>query len=230
MLTLMLIPQILLPVVFWAGYHYYKDRHLPEPIGNLALCFVLGIASSGIGRLLYNGLGLLGLRFDALELSINNLGGLFAYAVLAIGPVEETAKLIPFLLVVLRFRAFDEPLDGIIYASFIALGYATMENLHYLQYLSPGEAIARGFAGPLVHIMFVSIWGYYISRAFLNGERLLPVIIVAVGAAAFLHGVYDFIVMAAPASALPLSALLILLIWGWRMLLIRGIHRDGGHH
>jgi RsiW-degrading membrane proteinase PrsW (M82 family) len=43
-----------------------------------------------------------------------------------------------------RFRAFDEDLDGIIYASFIAMGYATMENLHNLEYLTKNEAIARG--------------------------------------------------------------------------------------
>jgi RsiW-degrading membrane proteinase PrsW (M82 family) len=50
------------------------------------------------------------------------------------------------LLIVLRFRSFDEPFDGIIYASFIALCYATTENVQYLQYLTPIEAIARGFA------------------------------------------------------------------------------------
>lgn len=229
MKTIMLIPQILLPVMFWAGYHYHKDRHLPEPVGNLVLCFLLGIAAAGISKLLYSGLGVVGLRFDALELALTNLWGLFTYAVLVIGPVEELAKLLPFLLFVLRFRAFDEPLDGIIYASFIALGYATMENLHFLQFLTSTEAIARGFAGPLVHIMFASVWSYYIARSYLAHGRLASVTVVAVAAAAFLHGLYDFIVLAAPMSALPLSALLILLIWAWRMFLIRGIHREAGH-
>ena len=30
----MVVP-IVAPVLFWAAYHYYKDRHMPEPIGNL---------------------------------------------------------------------------------------------------------------------------------------------------------------------------------------------------
>lgn len=229
MQILWLIPQILLPVIFWAGYHYYKDRHLPEPVGNLVFCFGLGIAAAGVSRLLYLGLGVVSLRFDALELAYSNLWGLFAYAVLVIGPVEEIAKSLPFLLFVLRFRAFDEPVDGIIYASFIALGYATMESLHFLQFLTSLEAVARGFAGPLVHIMFASVWSYFIARAFLRGERLPPVVVAAVATAALLHGIYDFIVLAAPLSALPLSALLILLIWVWRMLLIRRLHRKAGH-
>ena len=226
---LMLIPQILLPALFWAAYHYHKDRHLPEPLANLLLCFGLGIVSSGIGKLLYIGIGYLDLRYDALELAFHNLPGLLAYALLVIGPVEEIAKLIPFLVFVLRFRAFDEPIDGIIYASFIALGYATMENLHYLQFLTSTEAVLRGFAAPLVHIMFASIWGYRIGCAHLRRQRLLPSALVWVAVAAFLHGIYDFIVLAAPLSALPVSALLILMIWAWRMVLIRRMHRRAGH-
>ena len=79
------------------------------------------------------------LRFNAFALAQDNLPGLFAYAVLAIGVIEEAVKMIPFLLVVVRFREFDEPIDGIIYASFIALGFATMENIQYL----------HGAAGPV---------------------------------------------------------------------------------
>lgn len=79
---------------------------------------------------------------------------MLAYAIFAIGPIEEFSKLLPFVVIVLRLKAFDEPMDGIIYASFIALGYAASENLYYLQFLTPWEAAARGFAGPVVHILF----------------------------------------------------------------------------
>jgi RsiW-degrading membrane proteinase PrsW (M82 family) len=221
--------QIVVPVLFWSAFHYHKDRHLPEPVGNLALCFFLGCLSAGISRLLYEGLGYLDLRYDAVELGLDNLGGLFAYAVLAIGPIEEFAKLLPFVVVVLRFSAFDEALDGIIYASFIALGYATVENLYYLQYLTTIEAVGRGFAAPLVHAMFASVWGYYLGRSYLGTGSLWSAGLLAIPLAMFLHGIYDFLVLAAPLSALPLSAVLMLLIWIWRILLIRGIHSRNGH-
>lgn len=220
--------QIVVPVLFWAAYHYYHDRHLPEPAGNLLVCFLLGFVSAGISRVLYEGLGLVGLRYDAFELGISNLPGLFAYAMLAIGPVEEVAKLLPFLLVVLRFRALDEALDGIVYASFIALGYGTAENLHYLQFLTSLEAVARGFAGPLVHILFASVWGYYIALAYLTRGRWLLATLLWVPPAAFLHGAYDFLVLAEPLAALPASALLMLAIWSWRTVLIRGVHSRAG--
>lgn len=224
MLTATFLP-IVVPVMFWAGYHYYKDRHLPEPPGHLLLALLLGVAASALGRLMYAGIGALGLRYDAYELAATNLPGLFLYAVSVIGVIEETAKFIPFVVVVLRFEEFDEPIDGIIYASFIALGFAAMENLTYLEFLTPAEAIARGFAGSIVHILFASIWGYLVGRAFLRGRQLVVTAFVSVAGAAVVHGIYDFIVIALPVSALPLSAALVLAVWIWRILLIRRLHR-----
>lgn len=225
---LLLLLPIAVPVIFWAGYHYYKDRHQPEPLANLLLCFVLGVGSYWLGSYCYQALGLVGLRFDAYELAATSHLHLFLYAVFVIGGIEESVKLLPFLLVALRFGDFDEPLDGIIYASFIALGFAAMENLHYLQFLEPDEAIYRGFASPLVHVAFASVWGYRVSVRWLAGEPVLLTAFVAVTIAALLHGIYDFIVIAYPPSALPLSALLILGIWAWRLVLIRTLKRRAG--
>ncbi|MDH3849219.1 MAG: PrsW family intramembrane metalloprotease, partial [Gammaproteobacteria bacterium] len=169
---LMLLP-VLLPILFWGGYHYHKDRHLPEPVGHLALAFGLGLLSAAISRALYVALGWASLRYDALALADGNTLGLFAYSMLAIGPVEELAKMLVFLILVLKLPEMDEPIDGIIYASFVALGYAAVENVMYLDYLTPTEAAARGFAGPVVHILFASIWGYTIGCAHLRGESIL---------------------------------------------------------
>ena len=226
--TVVIVP-ILLPVLFWAGYHYYKDRHQPEPILNLVFCFLLGIAASYLSKSMYMALETVNLRHDAYELAATNLWQLLAYSIFIIGGIEETAKMIPFLIFAIRFKAFDENLDGIIYASFIALGYAAMENFHYLQYLTESEAIYRGFAGPLVHILFASVWGYKIGIARLAGRPLALVSFVAVTIAAILHGFYDFIVIALPISALPLSAALILAVWIWRLVTIRHLKRIAGH-
>ena len=88
---------IFVPVLFWAGYHYYKDRHQPEPVLNLVFCFLLGIGASYLAKFMYASLDLIGMRFDPYELAANNLWHMFAYAVLVIGGIEETAKLLPFL-------------------------------------------------------------------------------------------------------------------------------------
>jgi len=211
------------PILFWAGYHYHKDRHLPEPLGHLFLAMILGVGSYFLGLLMYRALGLVGLRFDAFVLAENNPAGLFLYAIGVIGLIEELAKMAPFLLVVVRFREFDEPIDGIIYGSFIALGFAAVENWRYLPFLTGWEGLARGFAGPVVHMVFASIWSWWIGRALLAGKQLLPVVLGALAFTALLHGIYDFIVIALP-SLLPVSAALILGIWMWRLQLIRRLH------
>jgi RsiW-degrading membrane proteinase PrsW (M82 family) len=224
-LGLLLLP-IVLPALFWAAYHYHKDRHLPEPLGNYILCVALGMLAAGLSKAMYIGLEPIGLRFDALALADSNPLGLLAYALLAIGPIEELAKLVPFLLVVIRLRAFDEPLDGIIYASFIALGYAAVENYHYLDYLTGFEAFARGFAGPVIHILFASIWAYWITRAWLAKASIVRPALSGFLLAAGLHGLYDFMVLRYPVSALPIAAAMIAAIWIWRLRLMRRLHEE----
>jgi RsiW-degrading membrane proteinase PrsW (M82 family) len=225
--ALYLLP-IVLPLCFWAGYHYYKDRHLPEPVGHLAIAFFLGIVSYYLGMLMYGALGVAGLRYDAFDLAGSNLPGLFVYAILGIGIIEELAKILPFMLVATRLGSFNEPIDGIIYASFIALGFSAVENISYLRFIGGHEAWGRGFAGPLIHIVFASVWGYYIGLASLRRQKRLLVALLALLVTAFFHGIYDFIVIALPGSTLPLAALLIVAIWLWRLWLIRHLHRESG--
>ncbi len=120
--------------------------------------------------------------------------------------------------------AFDEPLDGIIYASFIGLGYATAENFHYLDYLTPLESAARAFASPVVHILFASIWAHWITRARLAKKSIAGPLVLSFALSAALHGIYNFLVLLTPISALPLAAALVLAIWVWRLLLMRRMH------
>jgi RsiW-degrading membrane proteinase PrsW (M82 family) len=221
--ALFLVP-IALPVFFWTCYHLYQDQHLPEPPAHLLLAFLLGIAASYLALYGYWALDLLGLRFDAFLLAETSLPGLFTYAVLAIGVIEEAAKMLPFLLVILFFREFDEPLDGIIYASFIALGFAAVENIQYVRFAATAEAFARGFAGPVVHMVFASIWGYYIGRAHLCGRPMGRAILGALLFTALLHGIYDFVVIALAPAWLWVAALLIAGGWIWRLFLIRDLH------
>jgi RsiW-degrading membrane proteinase PrsW (M82 family) len=221
--TLLELP-VIVPLLFWAWYHYHKDRHLPEPISHLAVTFVLGIGSCYLAMFMYKALDLVGLRYDAFLLAETDLEGLFAYSILVIGAFEELAKMVPFLLIVIRFKEFNETIDGIIYASFIALGFAAVENVQYVQYVTTFEALARGFAGPVIHIVFASIWGYYIGKAFLCKRKLIRVILASLAFTAVLHGIYDFLVIAMPAPVLPVAAILIAGIWIWRLSLIRDLH------
>ena len=227
-----LVFALLLPLAFWAAYHYYHDRHRPEPLGNLFLCLLLGAGAAYLNRVMYLGLEVVGLRYDALELALTNKPGLLIYSVLGIGVTEELAKMLPFVLIVLRFRAFDDARDGIVYASFLALGFSVVENLHFLQYLGTVEGIARGFASPVVHIVFASVWGYHIGEALLTRRAVMPTALRWLAVTAVLHGIYDFIVLGFPAPALLIAATLIVAVWLWRLRKIASLgdqrHTDDG--
>ena len=202
----LLILPVAAPVFFCAAYHYYKaeDIRWKQRFDNF---------KRSLKQL-----------DDAVALAADNGTGLFAYAMLGIGPIEELAKLIPFLLVVVRFKAFDDPMDGIIYASFIALGYAAVENYHYLDFLTTTEAFARGFAAPVIHIVFASIWAHWITRARLGGKSITRPAFLGFLVAACLHGFYDFLVLRHAVLALPIAATLIATIWIWRLRLMQDIH------
>lgn len=221
----LIIFALLVPFMFWTAYHYYHDRHRPEPVGNLVLSILLGVAAAWLNRGMYAGLDVLGLRHDAFELALDNLPGLFVYSVLGIGVTEELSKLLLYVAVVIRLKAFDEPLDGIVYASFLALGFSFVENLHYLEFVSTTEAFARGFAGPIVHIVFASVWAYPIALARLANRSVWLVSAQWLAVSAVLHGIYDFIAIAFEGSALVLAAALVLALWIWRLLLLRRLAR-----
>ena len=222
----LIVFALLVPFMFWAAYHYYHDRHRPEPVGNLILCILLGVAAAWLNRGMYAGLGILDLRYDAFQLALDNLAALFAYSILGIGVTEELSKLLLYVAVAIRLRAFDEPLDGIVYASFLALGFSFVENLHYLQFVSPGGAFARGFAGPIVHIVFACVWAYPIGVAQLQNRGMWVVAVQWLALSAVLHGIYDFIAIAFDGAALIFAAAIVVGLWVWRLFVLRGLARS----
>ena len=69
--ALLIATAILVPALFWAGYHVYHDRHQSEPPTHLVLSFAAGLGSGVIGQLLYRSLGLVGLRNVSLMALVN---------------------------------------------------------------------------------------------------------------------------------------------------------------
>ncbi|MFC2164879.1 PrsW family intramembrane metalloprotease [Acidobacteriota bacterium] len=206
---------ILAPAIFWMAYFYFKDRLQPEPFLKIGTAYLLGIGAALAVAQFLRFLPLLGIPDDpSLFMESHRLEYLL-YSITVTGVIEEFFKFLPFLVFVLNFRAFDEQIDGIIYASMIALGFASYENIHYLAYMDGPELLGRAFASPLTHTIFSSIWGYTVGKARLRGGSLLWPSTVGIGLAALFHGVFNFLTTS---SVLRIgSSLLILVIWIWRI-------------
>ncbi|MGB7294463.1 MAG: PrsW family glutamic-type intramembrane protease [Candidatus Aminicenantales bacterium] len=137
----------------------------------------------------------------------------FSYSVVFVGFVEEIFKFLPFVLVVRRYKAFDEPIDGIVYAAALAVGFAGFENLGYLPFLQGIAFWGRAIASPLSHTVFSSIWGYTVARAILLKRSVIFAAVVGITLAGTSHGLFNTLTFSPGLRAL--SALLILVIWAW---------------
>jgi len=210
------------PVAFWLAYLYVRDRVRPEPLVVVLVTVGLGALAALATPHAYAYFAPLGTPEDVAVWSESDPLRLVAYCLGVIGPLEELAKLLPFLLVCVHFRAFDEEIDGMVYASAIGLGFATVENVHLLDQLDGLQFHARALASPLVHTLFASIWGWAYAHARVHRRSIPIATAIAWIAAAALHGVYD--VLALSPMLAPASALLILAIWLWRIRLMRRLH------
>jgi RsiW-degrading membrane proteinase PrsW (M82 family) len=218
MSILIILSGIIAPAIFWVGYLYFKDRVQPEPFRTTGITYILGIFSAIVAIQIFKVLPLLGIPEDPSALMDTNRLKFLFYSIGITGFIEESCKFFPFFFIVLRFKFFDEEIDGIIYASIIALGFASYENSRYLIYMEGLELFGRAFASPLTHAIFSSIWGYTVGIAWLESRSVLKASVMGIGLAALFHGLFNFLTTS-PALRVGAS-ILILIIWIWQIRLI----------
>lgn len=207
---------LLLPFFFWCAYHYFKDRHRPEPIWLLIAAILMGYLAGYLSLALYQSLEYFNLRMDAYALAKHSQLHLFLFCSLIIGPIEELAKFVPFVLIFIHLKHFDEPIDGVVYASFIALGFALHETKIYLPHLSYETGLARSITSPLLHAIFASIWGYAYGFADIKKKNRFKLCALGLLAAMLIHGVFDFFSLLVSPLANILPPLIIVVLWFWR--------------
>ena len=182
----------LLPVVLLLFFIYRKDRLNPEPLGKLLLTFFVGCLSVIPAGLMES--VLIHLAPSARQMPVLN-GLIDGY--LVAGLSEELCKLLLLLWVIWKSPQFDEYFDGIVYAAFLSLGFACVENISYVMGGDDpmGTALMRGVLAVPAHFLFAVTMGYYVSLAKFDpaGRRghlwkalLYPVL---------LHGTYDALLM-----------------------------------
>ena len=112
--------------------------------------------------------------------------------------VEEGLKFLIFYKIVIASKEYDEPMDAIVYAVCISLGFATLENIQYVYNLSlPSEAmltaIIRGFTAVPAHALFGLTMGLlFINYSYIKKSNYNLFLCFLYPAA--LHGSYNFLV------------------------------------
>ncbi|MCP4219580.1 MAG: PrsW family intramembrane metalloprotease [bacterium] len=212
------------PAFLWNLYFYYKDRFKPEPKRYILMAFFLGVLAAFVCTKMYALAPLLGLPGDPSVIMESNRLLFFFYCLVPVGLFEEVTKFLPFLFIIYFLRSFDEPIDGIIYASVIALGFAAYENSFYLPYMEGFEFIGRAIATPLTHGIFSSIWGHAVGKARLEGKSVFKAAAGGLILSVFFHGVFDFFTTSV--SLQIFASVVILGVWIWRIRVTERLHKE----
>ncbi len=182
-----------LPVLILLCFIYKKDRLQPEPIGKLAWVFFVGCLSVVPASLMEMFLGAF-TPFDPVA------GGLFTGYVVA-GFSEELCKLLLLLWVIWKSPYFDEYFDGIVYAVFLSMGFACIENIMYV-FSSEAPmyiALTRGLLAVPAHFLFAVIMGYHLALAKFDLPNRRTHLLHALLYPVLLHGTYDALLMVSDA-------------------------------
>ena len=218
--TWQLLGVILASAFFWMHYVQVKDHRQPEPRRRLVTAFVLGIAAWALAILGFLTLDALGVP----DIKFNERPWTAVYCFGIVGPLEEGTKVLMAYWFVFRWREFDEPLDGFVYAAAISLGFASMENFYNIPDLPWPQQLARTAALPVTHMLFSAIWGFGISHARFSVARASHRLYWQVGSIALAmvaHSLYDFIIFAYQATFVTSGFALVLwlaMIWRARVL------------
>lgn len=182
----------ILPVVVLLVFIYRKDAANPEPLGKLLLTFFVGCLSVVPAALLEG----MVMPYAPDPTAAPVLNGLFGGYCVA-GASEELCKLLLLLLVVWRSRHFDEYFDGIVYAAYLSLGFACVENIGYVLGSADavGTALMRGVLAVPAHFLFAVAMGYYVSLAKFDPRRRSRHLLHAFLYPMLLHGTYDALLM-----------------------------------
>lgn len=125
----------------------------------------------------------------------DSLLGNFLFYVFRVGLIEEYVKLFPFIFFLFFTKKLKEPYDYMFYTALSAFGFAFTENLIYFSNHGTTIIQTRGFFSVLGHAVFTSSVGYLLAYSRFK-KKLLPtplLLLVGLFLAAFLHGVFDFL-------------------------------------
>ena len=176
----------LLITIIWFVFITRMDILEPEKIKYLLMVLILSIVICEFVYPLYD--------FTNITLQFRLEGSpsyKFFYCVMGIGLIEETIKIIPILLIFFLTKKFNEPVDLIMYAAVVALGFAFMENLNYFNKSGLTLIAPRTITATMMHIFFsaIAVYGILLYR-FRRSSSIWILVFFLI--ACLLHGIYDF--------------------------------------
>ena len=185
----------LLPAALWLWFWLKEDSVHPEPRGLIVVTFIAGMIAVAfvlpLQQIIYH-------FFSGYSEEIP----IVLFFLLAI--IEEIMKFLAAYVVAFRSRAFDEPIDAVIYMVTAALGFTALENTFFLfDSLSGGNAVdsiitgnMRFVGASVLHVMTSAIVGLALAISFYRSKILRRrMVIIGILVATVLHALFNLSIM-----------------------------------
>ncbi len=178
------------PVMLVLAWIYRQDKLEKEPGHLLLKLFLLGVVSAVPAMLLE--------IVMSIPISTITRPALWAFAdtFAGVALVEELCKFVFLMIGSWRSKDFNYRFDGIVYAVFVSLGFAALENILYVFQLGLGVAISRALLSIPGHAVFAVFMGTFYSvargRANRNEGGCALMLVLGLVLAVLFHGFYDF--------------------------------------
>ncbi len=180
----------LVPAAIWLTFFYIQDRIEPEPKG-----YVLGVFALGALLAASIGVPLLENVFRVSHWIYTDTLTTIVGGILVVGFTQEFLKYAAVRYSIYRSSEFDEPTDGVIYATAAGLGYATVLNIQFVVSnggVDLGSGVIRMAIVALAHASFSGITGYFLGRAKFESEQIwwMP---LGITLAAVFNGLFNWL-------------------------------------
>lgn len=212
----------LLPAYFLMRYIYRMDRIEKEPMKLLFSLVLMGVISAAIASAVEG----IGMNVLGSFVSPNSRAYVILLAFVVVAAVEEGAK---FLL--LKRRTWNElnfnyRFDGIVYAVFVSLGFAAIENLMYVMGYGLSVAPMRAVLAVPGHMGFGVFMGVFYGRAKVcdlrgDAQGTKENLICAYISSVLLHGFYDACVMMGTTLSTIIFVVFVIVMYRWVTSLIK---------
>ena len=212
----------LLPAWFLMRYIYRMDKIEKEPVKLLFALVLMGVAAAAVAGIAEG----IGINLLGAVVSPNSRAYIILLAFVVVAAVEEGAK---FLL--MKRRTWNEPnfnyrFDGIVYAAFVSLGFAAIENINYVLGYGLSVAPMRAVLAVPGHLGFGVFMGIFYGRAKMcdlrgDAQGRRENLICAYFSSVLLHGFYDACVMMGTTLSTVIFVVFVIVMYRWVTSLVK---------
>jgi len=207
-----------LPALLWLWFWLQEDRLHPEPRSVIIRTFILGMIAVPLILPLE--------QFIQKQYALVPMLLVFLLVV-----TEEIFKLAVAYISALESKAYDEPIDAVIYLITAALGFAAMENTFFLISSITSTGFVPSFVtgnlrfigATLLHVLSSGSIGLFIGLSFWKGFIAKKVyLIFGIALAILLHTVFNLYIMKSAGTEI---LIIFCFVWVAILLLIAGLEK-----